>query len=71
MTAREQAEDLRQQAITTLLDEKAAIEEMLNTLGYEKENAPQKRRGRPKKTTQLSEIEPQLSRDDTIESIRP
>ena len=72
MTARERAEELRQSAIKELLDEKAAIEEMLDTLGYQKENAPQTmRRGRPKKVTQLSEIEPQLSRDDMIESIRP
>jgi hypothetical protein len=48
MTAREQAEELRQEAIRTLLDEKAEIEEMLNTLGYQKEGSP-KRRGRPPK----------------------
>jgi len=34
MTAREQAEELRQQAIQTLLDEKKAIDGMLRTLGF-------------------------------------
>ena len=58
MTAREQAENLRQQAITTLLDEKAAIEEMLNALGYQKEAATQKRRGRPKKAEVILQPEP-------------
>ncbi len=48
MTAREQAEQLRQEAISTLLDEKAAIEEMLLTLGYQDEPAG-KRRGRAPK----------------------
>ena len=37
MTAREQAEELRQEAIKRLLGEMAAIEEMLLTLGYQKE----------------------------------
>lgn len=49
MTAREHAEVLRQEAIRTLLDEKVAIEEMLNTLGYQKEEGSHKRRGRPSK----------------------
>jgi hypothetical protein len=49
MTAREQAEELRQEAIRTLLTEKIAIEEMLNTLGYQKEEGSRKRRGRPPK----------------------
>ncbi len=49
MTAREQAEQLRQEAIKTLLDEKAAIDEMLDTLGYDKDVASTKRRGRPPK----------------------
>jgi uncharacterized protein HemY len=57
MTAREHAEELRQQAIKTLLDEKAEIEEMLNTLGFQKE-APTKRRGRPPKAEIISEQEP-------------
>ena len=38
MTAREKAEQLRQEAIKELLDEKKAIEEMLKTLGYDAEN---------------------------------
>jgi hypothetical protein len=49
MTAREQAEELRQEAIKTLLNEKIAIEEMLNMLGYQKEEGSPKRRGRPPK----------------------
>jgi hypothetical protein len=50
MTAREQAEELRQQAIKTLLAEKQAIEEQLKLLGYGHENgATMKRRGRPPK----------------------
>jgi hypothetical protein len=36
-TAREQAEELRQEAIRTLLEEKAAIEEMLALLSFQKE----------------------------------
>jgi hypothetical protein len=46
MTAREHAEELRQQAIHTLLDEKKAIEGMLRTLGYEEAAPTEKRRGR-------------------------
>jgi hypothetical protein len=48
MTAREHAEELRQQAIQTLLDEKKAIDGMLRTLSYEETaQAPaEKRRGR-------------------------
>jgi hypothetical protein len=49
MTAREHAEELRQEAIRTLLDERIAIEELLNTLGYQKEEGNHKRRGRPPK----------------------
>jgi len=49
MTAREHAEELRQEAIRTLLDEKLAIDELLNTLGYQKEEGSHKRRGRPPK----------------------
>jgi len=50
MTAREHAEELRQEAIRTLLDEKAEIDELLNTLGYQKEEGSHKRRGRPAKS---------------------
>ena len=50
LTAREQAEQLRQQAINARLDERGAIEEMLKTLGYDGEKrAASKRRGRPPK----------------------
>lgn len=56
MTAREHAEELRQQAIKTLLDEKAEIEEMLNTLGYQREEGSHKQRGRrPKPTAEQPE----------------
>ena len=55
MTAREHAEELRQEAIKTLTDEKAAIEEMLGTLGYQEGTAPAKRRGRPAKATSQEE----------------
>jgi hypothetical protein len=42
------AEQLRQEAIKTLLDERQAIDQTLATLGYdETQTAPQKRRGRP------------------------
>jgi hypothetical protein len=52
MTPREHAEELRRQAIKTLLAEKQAIEEQLKLLGYGKENAVNgKRRGRPPKAT--------------------
>ena len=75
MTARERAEELRQQAIVTLLDEKAAIDEMLDTLGYnnpQKEAATQKRRGRPPKSTQPSEdFEQPISHSDNLEATEP
>jgi hypothetical protein len=38
MTIREKAEQLRQEGIKELLNEKKAIEEMLKTLGYDAEN---------------------------------
>lgn len=67
MTAREHAEQLRQEAIKTLLDEKAAIEEMLNTLGYQKEATSPKRRGRPPKPAadQPGQPEPPTSQPET------
>jgi hypothetical protein len=46
MTAREQAEDLQQQAIQTLLEERKAIDEMLRRLGHGETALPEKRRGR-------------------------
>jgi hypothetical protein len=56
MTAREQAEELRQQAIQTLLDEKKAIDGMLRTLGYEETAPAEKRRGRRPKQQDGKEI---------------
>ena len=51
MTAREQAEELKRQAIDLLLKEREAIDAELKMLGYGQENpTPQKRRGRPPKT---------------------
>ncbi len=48
MTAREQAEQLRQQAIQTLLEEKKAIDGMLRTLSHNPQTkAAAKKRGRP------------------------
>jgi hypothetical protein len=52
MTAREQAEELKRQAIDLLLRERDTIEAELKALGYGKENsATVKRRGRPPKVT--------------------
>jgi hypothetical protein len=60
MTAREQAEELRQQAIKTLLTEKQAIEQQLKLLGYGQENGiMMKRRGRPPKA--VTEADPRES----------
>lgn len=64
MTAREQAEQLRQQAIQTLLEEREAIDKMLGTLGYG-ENAPAgKRRGRRPKQRDPQEASLSLERQD-------
>jgi hypothetical protein len=50
MTARETADQLKQQAIDILLKEREAIEAELRALGYGKENGrTMKRRGRPPK----------------------
>jgi hypothetical protein len=51
MTARDQVEALKIQAIDLLLKERHAIDEELNLLGYGKEKAPAtyRRRGRPRK----------------------
>jgi hypothetical protein len=56
MTAREQAEQLRQQAIQTLLEEKEAIDKMLVTLGYGDALPTVKRRGRRPKQQVVQEI---------------
>lgn len=64
MTAREQAEELRQQAIKTLLEEKKAIDGMLKTLGYgEEESVPRQRGRRPRKEAQELSL-PSQARDD-------
>jgi hypothetical protein len=57
MTAREQAEELRQEAIKTLIEEKKAIDGMLRTLGYEESALPEKRRGRRPKQDGLASIQ--------------
>ncbi len=56
MTAREHAEELRQQAIQTLLDEKKAIDGMLRTLGHEEIAPAEKRRGRPRRQQEGGEM---------------
>jgi hypothetical protein len=48
MSALHDAEQLRQQAIAVLLEERSAIEEALTVIGYVN-GEPQKRRGRPPK----------------------
>lgn len=54
MTAREHAEELRQEAIKELLAERDAIDAQLKSLGYGQEmNAATKRRGRPPKRATL------------------
>ena len=54
MSAKEQAEELRQKAIKLLLEEQELLVEQLLLLGYDQENAPAaKRRGRrPKVATE-------------------
>lgn len=58
MTAIEQSEALRQQAITLLLAEAQTIHDQLRTFGYDPDNktALHKKRGRPAKITQPFEI---------------
>ncbi len=54
MTPREQAEELKRQAIDLLLKEREAIDAELKALGYGQGNAPTpKRRGRPPRTMTL------------------
>ena len=65
MTPREQAEELKRQAIDLLLKERDAIEAELRILGYGQEKtAPQKRRGRPPKAT----LEADQREDEQAES---
>lgn len=65
MNAREKAEQLRQEAIRGLLDEKKAIEEMLKTIGYNSEGkvAGKKRSRTTKEENNLpvQELENQIS----------
>lgn len=64
MTAREQAEQLRQQAIQTLLEEKEAIDKMLGTLGYGENMPTAKRRGRRPKQQVIQEISVPIGQQD-------
>ena len=64
MTAREQAEQLRQQAIQTLLEEKEAIDKMLGTLGYGENIPTAKRRGRRPKQQEVQESSPADSEEN-------
>ena len=69
MTAREQAEELRQQAIKTLLEEKKAIDAELRTLGYEETAIPEKRRGRrPKHQEGQDSTAPMRERGESDDS---
>jgi hypothetical protein len=57
MGAREQAAELRQQAIQVLLKEQELIREQLVELGYDQENSPAgKRRGRRAKVATESDV---------------
>ena len=64
MTAREQAEQLRQQAIQTLVEEKEAIDKMLKTLGYGENPPAGKRRGRRPKQKEFQELSTAGSNED-------
>jgi hypothetical protein len=67
-TPREHAEQLRQEAIRTLLEERQAIDAQLALLGHEKTASPlAKKRGRPKKiSTELAEqTEPPFHSDNS------
>lgn len=65
----EQAEQLRQRAISLLVEERGRIDAQLGQLGYGQEKAPSgKRRGRrPKNFTEPEAPEPDASRSDTIQ----
>lgn len=69
MTIIEQAEELRQQAISLLMEERDQIDAQLALLGYGQEKAPSgKRRGRrPKNFTEPEAPEPDASRSETIQ----
>jgi len=66
MTAREEAEELREEAINKLLEERKAIDEELKLLGYGQElKTPTKRRGRPPKATLEDGQQVQIQADST------
>lgn len=72
MTVREKAEELRQEAISALLDEKAAIEEMLKTLGYDPESkAATKKRGRPSKQDVSDPAQESANQGVVVEELNP
>lgn len=64
MTAREQAEQLRQQAIQTLLEEKDAIDKMLQSLSYSENMPGGKRRGRRSKQPVAQEVSLPVEQND-------
>ncbi len=65
MTAREQAEQLRQQAIQMLPEENEAIHKMLKTLGYGETPATGKRRGRRSKRQEIQDGSTAISEEDS------
>jgi hypothetical protein len=75
MTAREHAEELRQEAIKTLLAERDEIDVQLKQLGYAQEiktASSGKRRGRPPKDgTPVPEIKQTPDDSDTTQSGSP
>jgi hypothetical protein len=66
MSALDQAEELRQKAITILLSELQQIEERLAQLGHGDKKVPAVRRGRPPKQQPLISDQP-----DTTGSVLP
>lgn len=64
MTAREQAEQLRRQAIQTLLEEKDAIDKMLQSLSYSENMSGVKRWARWVKQQEDQESSPADSKVD-------
>jgi hypothetical protein len=66
MTAIEQAEELRQKAISLLIAERDQIEERLIQLGYGQEKAPLgKKRGRKPKNATTPPAEPLFRPDNS------
>ena len=72
MNAREEADRLKQEAIQLLLKERASIDDELRALGYDKEKAPAKKRGRPPKIVILeSAREEENQADGRAEALPP